>query len=311
MAYNVKLNQLRAYQAIMLTGSVTAAAERLHATQPAISRQLASLEDATQLRLFDRRSGGRMIPTALGLQFFRHIEGTLSGIEDIPDIAKQLVQSAQTRLRVGATPPLLNSAFVGSALQSFLRKHPATRLTLESRARHDIEEWVANGQIDVGLALLPADNPLVRSIPLVSTAAVAVVQSKHALARKAVLDPQAIRGARLILPSRQLLRALIDKSLASVESGSLSADIEASSALNCCKLAADGLGVAICDPFSPSAFLAHGLKVRPWRPEVKLTYGILIAERREVSPAARAFMDCLLAQVRPDGQHLVRVAGRT
>lgn len=293
MAFNVKLNQLRAYQTIMLTGSVTAAAERLHTTQPAISRQLASLEQATKLRLFERRSGGRMVPTPLGLSFFRHIEGTLSGIEDIPDVASQLRESGEARLRIGATPPLLNSTFVSMALQLFLQRQPKTRLSIESRSRHDIEEWVANGQIDLGLALLPADSPLVQAVPLFSTQAVAVVHKSSPLARRKSLDPATVKDAsRLILPSRQLLRALIDQKVSELGQ-TLSADIEVSSALTCCKLAADGVGVAICDPFSPTAFEASGLRALKWKPEVNLTYGILFSNRRELSIPARVLAECL------------------
>lgn len=306
VAYNVKLNQLRAYQAIMLTGSVTAAAERLHTTQPAISRQLAALEQATKLRLFERRSGGRMVPTALGLSFFRHIEGTLSGIEDIPDVASQLRESGQARLRIGATPPLLNSAFVSKALKLFVQKQPKTRLSIESRSRHDIEEWVANGQIDLGLALLPADSPLVKAIPLFSTFAVAVVHSESPLARRRVLDPDSLTGSRLILPSRQLIRALIDQSV-SEKGKTLSADIEVSSALTCCKLAADGLGVSVCDPFSPTAFESSGLRVLKWKPEVSLTYGVLISDTRELSSSARVFAECLGEHVSQAG---LAVGGR-
>ncbi|WP_406622665.1 LysR family transcriptional regulator [Acidovorax sp. SDU_ACID1] len=292
MGHNVKLSQLRAFQAIMLTGSVTAASERLHATQPAISRHLAALEQATGIRMFERTRGGRMVPTALGLRFYRHIEGTLAGIESIPDIAKLLASTGQARLRIGATPPLLNSAFFTAALDDFVGKQPGTKLTIESRSRHDIEEWIAHGQIDVGLALLPADNPLIRAVPLLSTSAVAVVRSDHPLARRRVLDPGLVRNSRLILPSRQLLRALIDQSIGS-DGQSLECAIEASSAVTCCKLAADGLGVAVCDPFSASAFASAGLRVLRWKPDVPLTYGMLVAQGRELSQPAGIFAECL------------------
>lgn len=295
MGHNVKLSQLRAFQAIMLTGSVTAASERLHATQPAISRHLASLEQATGIRMFDRTRGGRMAPTALGLRFYRHIEGTLAGIESIPDVAKLLVSTGQARLRIGATPPLLNSAFFTTALNDFVSRQPGTKLSIESRPRHDIEEWVANGQIDVGLALLPADSPLIRAVPLVSTAAVAVVRRDHPLARRRVLDPGLVRNSRLILPSRQLLRSLIDQSIGSDGQG-LECAIEASSAVTCCKLAADGLGIAVCDPFSASAFACADLRTLRWRPNVPLAYGMLVAEGRELSRTAEIFAECLALQ---------------
>jgi DNA-binding transcriptional LysR family regulator len=301
MSYKVKLSHLRAYQAIMLTGSVTAAAERLHSTQPALSKQLLSLEEAVDLRLFDRSSGGRMIPTTLGLRFFRQIEGTLSGIEGIPEVAQDLRRIGQARLRVGATPPLMNSALLSAAMKSFLESQPDIRLTFESRPRQDIEEWVANGQIDIGVALLPAENPFVKTLPLMTASAVAVLRDDHPLAKLPFLDPDLIRGSRLILPSRQLLRALIERGAAS--SGyTLEADIEASSALTCCKFAAEGFGVGICDPFSPTAFAQTHLRVLPWRPQVKLTYGILIPRRHEVSPAQEALISSLMAKVARDRQ---------
>lgn len=296
MSYRIKLNHLRAYQAIMLTGSVTAAAERLHTTQPALSRQLVALEEAVGLRLFDRSSGGRMVPTSLGLRFFRQIEGTLSGIEGIPEVAQDLLRSGQARLRIGATPPVMNSSLLGGAMKAFMQSHPDVRLTIEARPRQDIEEWVANGQIDLAVALLPVENPFVKTLPLVTTAAVAVLRSDHPLAKRRFLDPQAVRDARLILPSRQLLRALIDRGVASA-GHAMVADIEISSALTCCKFAAEGLGIAVCDPFSPTAFAHADLCVLPWQPQVQLTWGILRPRRHETSAAQQALIDCLFDQV--------------
>lgn len=280
----------------MLTGSVTTAAERLNTTQSALSRQLVALEEAISLRLFDRTSGGRMVPTSLGLRFFRQIEGTLSGIEGIPEVALDLLRSGQARLRIGATPPLLNSAIFGAAMKNFLKSHPTVRLTIESRPRQDIEAWVANGQIDLGLALLPAKNPFVKTLPLVTRSAVAVLRDDHPLAKRHFLDPEAVGSTRFILPSRQLLRSLIDRELTAA-GHTLEADIESSSALTCCKFAAEGFGVAVCDPFSPTAFAYANLCVRPWQPDVQLTYGILSPRRYETNPAEQAFIDCLFAEV--------------
>lgn len=300
MSYRIKLTQLRAYQAIMLSGSVTAAADRLHTTQPAISKQLVSLEQAVGFRLFDRTSGGRMVPTTLGLQFFRRVEGTLLGIEDIPTAAQDLLRTGHSRLKFGATAPLMNSSFVAQVLSAFTKSFPSARFALETRSRHDIEEWVANGQIDIGLALLPADNPLVKSFPLITANVVAVVPASHELAQREWIEYQDLGTTRIILPRNQLLRFLIDRTAA--ENGvEMDSDIEASSALTCCKLAASGIGIGLCDPFSPSAFHGDDVKVVGWRPAVPLTYGILVSARRERTEVEERMIEEIFRQANLSG----------
>ena len=51
---NVSLKQLRALAAVAETGSVTAAAKRLHVTPPAVTMQLQLLEERVGLPLLDR-----------------------------------------------------------------------------------------------------------------------------------------------------------------------------------------------------------------------------------------------------------------
>src|SRR5258708_24810538 len=58
----MNFKQLEAFQAIMLSGSTTGAAERLGLSQPGISRLLAQLEQDLGLRLFIREKG-RLVPT--------------------------------------------------------------------------------------------------------------------------------------------------------------------------------------------------------------------------------------------------------
>jgi DNA-binding transcriptional LysR family regulator len=300
LSNDIKVQQLRAYQAIMVTGSVTAAAERLHMTQPSISRQLLALEEMLGLRLFDRTSGGKMTPTPVGLKFYHQVEGTLSGLAHIPDIAKGLLRNEQPPVRIGATPPLTNSPLLSNALRMAYQAHPDMRLVVESRPRQDIEEWIVGGQIDVALALLPVTSPFLDAQPLLDTSVVAVLAKTHPLAKRKSLSPGHLEKTRLILPHRQLLRILIDQSAA--EHGyQLKPDIEASSALTCCRFAAEGMGVAICDSFSPTAISDPRLCVRRWEPTVSLTYGVLLPKRAEPRPVIEHLLECLRRAVNTSG----------
>lgn len=283
MGGSVKLRQLRAFQAIMATGNLSVAAERLNLSQPAVSKQLAALEEALNLRLFHRRKGGPIAPTPAGIEFYKAIEGTLAGIDLIPDLAREITESASVRLRIAATPPLLNSRPLVETLAAFRAAYPMTRLALDARHRLDIEEWIASRQADLGLALLPVRNPLLTTRTLAMARAVAVLPPAHRLAAKSKVTAAELEGETVILPTRQPLRDRIDAML-QADGGGVLATIEASSAITCCRLASAGLGIAICDPFSATAFRETDVVTKTWEPEVKLTYGAILVANRDVDP---------------------------
>ncbi|MCJ7873439.1 LysR family transcriptional regulator [Phaeobacter sp. J2-8] len=292
MTKRLGLRQLRAFHAVIVTGSVTAAAERLNLTQPAISKQLSDLEHAIRLRLFDRRSGRAATPTQQGLDFFRAIEATIVGLEEIETIASDIEHRNTTRIRIAATPPLINSAPLMAATSRFIADHPDVRIALEPRHRIEIEDWVVARHIDLALALLPSNHPGLTETPLVETRAVVVMPADHRLAAQETVSPEDIQDDRLILPSRQPLRTRIDAAL-NKAGLHVSAQLESSSAITCCRMAASGLGVALCDPFSPTSFVGSGLITRPWRPEVHLTYGILQSKQHALDNRTKRIMSYL------------------
>jgi len=291
MSDRVRLRQLRAYQAIILSGSVSKAAKQLNMTQPAVSRQLALLEDALGFRLFDRRSGGPMRPTRAGLQFYKAMESALARLDELPAIASEIAGRSREWVRIAATPPLINSRVLIDALRLFTSEHDNTRLLLEPRSRLEIEEWVISRHVDLGLALLPVENPMITSVPLFTLNAVVVVNADHRLAGRDVVEPQDLANERLILPTFQPLRTYIDAALQAA-GGARDVFIE-TAALTCCKYAAEGLGVAICDPISPTVFADARQVTLNWSPEVPLTYGAIFTHENKGSETVEAFIACL------------------
>lgn len=76
----MSLDQLRTVVAIADVGTVTAAAEKLHISQPPLSRQLADLEDELGTRLFERRPRGmRLMPA--GEVFVAHARQILAAVD--------------------------------------------------------------------------------------------------------------------------------------------------------------------------------------------------------------------------------------
>lgn len=292
MRSNIKIRQLSAFNAVMSTGSVSGAADLLNLTQPAISKQLSALEHAVGLRLFDRRSGSRLTATPEGIAFYRAAESILAGVQGLPAIAQDISRQARERLRIAATPPIINSQQMASALTMFRQDHQDVHLSFEPKHRLEIEDWVTRRQVDLALGLLPIETSSLHSELLVSTHVVVALSPSHPLAARSHIELADIENEPLILPNMQPLRTRIDPVLLQLPKGP-NITMEVSSAITCCRLAAAELGVTICDPFSPTAFSAGELQVLPWKPEISLDYGVFFQHENTLVEVGHALLDCI------------------
>ena len=74
------VRQLRIFATVAAHGSITAAGNELHVTQPALSRQLAALERSVGAPLFERWSGGVRL-TEPGRRFLPDVEAVLAAYD--------------------------------------------------------------------------------------------------------------------------------------------------------------------------------------------------------------------------------------
>ena len=101
----MSLRHIEAFRAVMMTGSMTAAARRVHTSQPHVSRLIAQLEAITQFPLFDR-NGSRLTPTQDGSRFFQEVEKTFIGLAGLESAAASIRSFSASRLSVAAMPRL-------------------------------------------------------------------------------------------------------------------------------------------------------------------------------------------------------------
>jgi DNA-binding transcriptional LysR family regulator len=116
------LRHLRVFRAIMATGSATAAADKLAITQPAVSQQLAQLEEALDLRLFERKAG-RLVATDQAVELHREVANAFDSIERIVNLASRLRADAPSVLRIGA-PHSLGFQVLPQICGAFSARYP-------------------------------------------------------------------------------------------------------------------------------------------------------------------------------------------
>jgi DNA-binding transcriptional LysR family regulator len=104
------LRHVRTFVTVADLGTVSRAAERLHVAQPALSRQIALLEEELGLKLFDR-IGRRLALTSAGEQLLANCRGLLNHARAVGEQAQVLQRGDVGVLRVSASPHLIEGIF--------------------------------------------------------------------------------------------------------------------------------------------------------------------------------------------------------
>jgi DNA-binding transcriptional LysR family regulator len=150
----MELRVLRYFQAVVKEKNISRAAQRLHVSQPAISRQLKSLEDELGITLFER--GSRNIElTSSGEYFAEQVnqilsltDKTLKNIHEDQDIAGQLV--------IGSAEA---SSFINVAesLNALRQTYPRIKANIISTNADEIRANLKSGFYDFGVVMEPSD----------------------------------------------------------------------------------------------------------------------------------------------------------
>jgi DNA-binding transcriptional LysR family regulator len=146
----VKLDQLKAVQAVVETGSVKAASERLNKTQPAVSQALKAIEFQTGAELFDR-SGYRLELTPLGQRVYLQSLRVLAEAEDLAQLVRHFGKGNEEKITV-AVDDNTNVELLAPALRDLQDLYPETRVVLRTEILSGTEKMIKEGVADIAIA---------------------------------------------------------------------------------------------------------------------------------------------------------------
>jgi len=284
----MNLKRLQAFRAVLESGSVTVAAQRLRTTQPGVSRLISDLEKELGLPLFLRQRQ-RLVLTAEGMTFFREAERALAAVDRIIDVARDIRKMEGAHLRVVAG---MVAAFgiMPAATKALLSLHPKVHVSLEIKDVRDIADWVTTGPFDVGITRMPLNDARVECEPLVTSQCVIILPANHRLARKRVVRLTDLAGERMIQTSQgNFHREMIAAAFASAGIR-YEGSVDTPTGISACQFVAEGLGLAIMDPFAYRAVRGLGIVARPTRPALNLSLGFFFPANRPRSNLVKSFV---------------------
>ncbi|MCG5262787.1 LysR family transcriptional regulator [Cupriavidus gilardii] len=283
----MKFKEISAFQAVMRSGSMTAAAAELYTSQPNVSRMIAQLEYSTGLTLF-ARNAGRLTPTEEGLAFLREVERAFVGLDALKDAARNIRQFGKGRLRIAAVPSLAMTV-LPLVLQRFHAEFPDVNVAMETGSTQLVADRVGSRYCDLGLVSFLPPAAVTEAQPIAELAGCCVVPPGHRLAGQDVITAADLAGESFISMSHgDGLRAAVDAAFADDDQRVM--HFETPYGATICKLVGLGLGVGIVNPLVARAHAAE-VVARPFQPAIPFVSYLLLARNRPVNVLVDRFTE--------------------
>ncbi|MFC6280484.1 MULTISPECIES: LysR substrate-binding domain-containing protein [Polaromonas] len=199
------LRRLEYFVAVAEAGSFSKAAAVLVMSQPALSQQVAALEQETGQRLLNRTGRGAE-PTEAGLALLAHARAIFELAEraraDMRE--RQLIPSG--RITIGL-PPRVAHAMTADLVERFRAEFPDAAISVEEGLSIRLREWLVAGRLDVAVLFDPPASPLL-SIETVARESLVLMASTPLPSRIRLAEVAALP---LVLPSKpNSLRQLLE-----------------------------------------------------------------------------------------------------
>ena len=194
---HVSPRQLQVFVQVVAGGSLRAAAEVLHMTQPAASMALAELEKTLRAPLFDRERG-RLHLNPHGREVLPLAQELLERHAELGRVATRADTGLAGELRIGTSNTVGNYR-VGELLGGFVRAHPQVALRLRVGNTGEIAQALLDHQLDLACVEGPVVHPELEARAWREDALVVCVPPGHRLAAAATLRPRDFADQRWIL----------------------------------------------------------------------------------------------------------------
>ncbi len=142
----INLNQLRVFESVFRTKSMTHAARELHLTQSGVSQHIKALEDVLELKLFDRIKQ-KLVPTPSARELYKHTAKSFEDIETILNRLKKTDKELTGMVSIGVPIEFGNNIII-PLLFEFQKKHPKVKFKIRQGFPFEMSRLLLMGELD-------------------------------------------------------------------------------------------------------------------------------------------------------------------
>lgn len=198
----MEFKQLRSFIEVVHRGGFTQAAQTLHISQSAVSKQVAQLEQDVGQPLLERQAS-QLHLTAAGRIVLERGEALLRQRQALLSELDDLSQMGRGELRLGL-PMLGSDALFAGLFAEYRRRHPNIAIQLLEGGSRSIEQAVRSGELELGGSLTPSDEAFDYQ-PFCNEPMDALLPAGHELAGQEVVDLRQLADTPFLLYQRSFV----------------------------------------------------------------------------------------------------------
>jgi len=287
----MRLKHIEVFHAVMLTGSVGAAARLLHVTQPAITQALQHAELQMGYALFTRHRR-RLVATREALALYPEVQAAMLQLEAVRRMSVALRGEQGGPFRILIVPSLAVRA-LPDALRLFRREYPDTPISVRTMHSIEIVRAVALQEGDVGIVYGRLSHPSISDELVATGRLVCVAPRKGSSDRRTSISMQEVlRGPFIRIDERDPLGALLADQWARLGL-TPHAGITVQTHHIAMVMAEQGFGPAIIDSFTAQASSEPKLHVRTLLPEVPVEVRALLPAGAQSPRPVASFLSAI------------------
>jgi len=296
------IDEILTFLAIAELGGFTRAGQRLHRSQPAISRRLGILEQELGAPLFERLRGRARL-TEAGRAFLPYAEAALASLRDGRDAVHGLQSRIEGTVSLALVGTLADTHVI-EALRRFAARSKHIRLELRTASSREVTDLVRRGEATLGLRYNASERPELVSLDAGSETMLVVAAPGHRLVGRRVREARLLTGERWVgfppPPGERGTAQILERQL--IRAGLEGAEVILIDSLTAQKrLAQAGFGLALVPESSVRDELLQGSLVALDIPPMRTTIPITAVYRRAgyLSAAAKALLSLLTRGANP------------
>lgn len=244
------LGRLELFVRVASEGSLTRVAAATGSPQPSLSRKICKLEEEFGGRLFLRTGRGVSL-SELGIRLLPKVQAVMRELDELSAEVSSQARGVTGEVRIGVVPSLYK-AIVIPLLDLQLDKFPGIRMHVQEGSPGQVDPWLANGSVDIGVTYRFGQNTTPDIERLVRLGTFLIGPPGDALTSGRTIDFRRLDGVPLVLPSAPNATRLVLERLAKRAHISLNVVMEADS-IHIQKAAASHTGVYTVMPLHAAA----------------------------------------------------------
>jgi DNA-binding transcriptional LysR family regulator len=194
------LRRLEIFVKVAELGGFSRAAEVLFLTQPTVSEHVRALEDELGVQLLDRL-GRATTPTRAGTLLLGYARRMLTLAREAAQAIEQFQGRVNGELTVGGSS-IPGEYIVPALVGAFRGKYPDVRISLLIGSSREVQQWVEEGRVEIGVAGAAPTGRVLEGRPLMADEIVVVVGADHPWAVRRTVSIDDLKAEPMILRER-------------------------------------------------------------------------------------------------------------